>query len=317
MEAGEHAGVPSAVRRSSGSQASGEDDSHDVLAMMRTIFPLELPALADRYECGATLGEGRFSRVLCAHRKGCAGDAARHEYALKEIALSVLEEDEEAREMLEAEVAALRRAAEHAELHTRVVRLHEVICTEADMWLVMDRVVGDELFNVVERDGPLAPPVVCALMGQLTGALERLHAIGVVHRDIKPENLMVEGVRGGRNVAADLTAVRLVLIDFGYAAIVDDVDGAASLSGVAGSPEYAAPEVLSWLEAEIGGDEANATPYGPVCDVWSCGVTAYVLLCAALPCVPAPSLGDLRLGISHGDPALARGVTPSPPHRQA
>lgn len=64
------------------------------------------------------------------------------------------------------------------------------------------------------------------------------------------------------------------------------------LSGVAGSPEYAAPEVLSWLEVEA--DESGTLEgewYDAGCDVWSVGVTAHVLLSAELP-FELPEDGD-------------------------
>ena len=61
-------------------------------------------------------------------------------------------------------------------------------------------------------------------------------------------------------------------------------DAPTELRGVAGSPEYAAPEVLSWLEAEADETgEVEGEPYDARCDVWSVGVTAHVLLCVELP----------------------------------
>eukprot|EP00966_Prymnesium_polylepis_P248023 5734952-Prymnesium_polylepis.1 len=105
-------------------------------------------------------------------------------------------------------------------------------------------------------------------MQQLLSALAALHELGIVHRhaagtqpspvasssaaghlshthaercrvtararrDIKPENLMVSGLE-------DPNALRLTLIDFGYA---DVKSGGENLERLAGSPEYAAPEV--------------------------------------------------------------------------
>jgi serine/threonine protein kinase len=114
-------------------------------------------------------------------------------------------------------------------------------------------------------------------MRQLLLALESLAKLGVVHRDVKPENLMVTEASASEGATGQLT-----LIDFGYAALLDGAGG--MLEGVAGSPEYAAPEVLSWLEVEA--DETGTVEgehYGAGCDIWSVGVTAHVLLCAELP----------------------------------
>jgi serine/threonine protein kinase len=147
------------------------------------------------------------------------------------------------------------------------------------VWLAMERVPGRELFEMVEEKGALAAATVASLMRQLLTALEALARLGVVHRDVKPENIMVSEGDG----AGD--GHRLTLIDFGYAAIVGGEEGApATLTGVAGSPEYAAPEVLSWLEVEA--DDTGTVvgePYDAKCDVWSVGVTAHVLVCAELP----------------------------------
>ena len=217
--------------------------------------------------------------------------------------MCTLEEDDEALEMLEAEVLALRRAAgtEH------VVRLHEVVAAADAVFLAMERVPGRELFELVEERGALDAPLVRGLIRQLLTALAALATLGVVHRDVKPENLMITEAEAG-------AAPRITLIDFGYAAILGSgaepaaaPNGAAAspaaanggeggaaagnggaahglLSGVAGSPEYAAPEVLSWLEVEA--DESGTVEgewYDAGCDVWSVGVTAHVLLSAELP----------------------------------
>ena len=73
-----------------------------------------LQDLADRYELGSLLGEGRFSKVWRATPTSADTAVSSTPVALKEIALDVLEDDEEAFEMLEAEVDALRHAAKVA-----------------------------------------------------------------------------------------------------------------------------------------------------------------------------------------------------------
>lgn len=227
--------------------------------------------LEQHYTVGEVIGEGRFSKVYAGMRT-----KDESQVALKEIDQNALEEDEEALEMLEAEVIALRRASDAA----HVVKLHEVVAADEAVWLCMERVPGRELFDLVEQKGALPNEFVCTLMKQLLTALEALERVGVVHRDVKPENMMVS--------ESDDGPPRLTLIDFGYAAVLSsggvEAGGGEKLSGVAGSPEYAAPEVLSWLEVEA--DETGTAvgePYDAGCDVWSVGVTAHVLLSAELP----------------------------------
>jgi serine/threonine protein kinase len=128
----------------------------------------------------------------------------------------------------------------------------------------LEGVARDRLARVIE-DGEAWLPVEPALA-----------EVGLVHRDVNPENIMVSEEETERP--------HLTLIDFGYAALLGGGDAPNELTGVAGSPEYAAPEVLSWIAVEAGdAGEEEGEPYDAGCDVWSVGVTAYVLLCAELP----------------------------------
>ncbi|THG14715.1 hypothetical protein TEA_015646 [Camellia sinensis var. sinensis] len=87
--------------------------------------------------------------------------------------------------------------------------------------------------------------------------VECCHLHMVVHRDLKPENLLLNSEHN------------LKIADFGLSNIMRD---GHFLKTSCGSPNYAAPEVIS--------DRLYA---GPEVDVWSCGVTLYALLCGRLP----------------------------------
>ena len=215
--------------------------------------------VADRYTVGDMLGEGRFSQVFAASR-------GKTQVALKAVDMATLEEDEEAVEALVQEVTALRRAYAASKGH--VPKVHEVLQTADTVYVVMDQVRGCELFEMLEQ-GPLSESSARRLIAQLLSALCSLHKHHVVHRDVKPENLMVCDVD-------DPAKCRLVMIDFGYAAIGSSSSSSEALEGLAGSPEYAAPEVLTWLDGD-------GETYDRSCDMWSVGVTAYVLLCGELP----------------------------------
>lgn len=79
----------------------------------------------------------------------------------------------------------------------------------------------------------------------------------MVHRDLKPENLLLDG------------ELNIKLIDFGLANAMKD---SQALSTACGSPNYAAPEVISGQS--YGGQEV---------DIWSCGVILYAMVCGSLP----------------------------------
>ena len=261
------------------------------------VIDRKIAEISERYELGDMLGEGRFSKVFSATR-------GRAHFALKEMDMATLEEDEEAVEALVQETTALRKAYAASSKH--VPKLHEVVQVGEDtLYVVMDQVRGCELFEMLEG-GSLSESSARRLIAQLLSALSGLHRHHVVHRDVKPENLMVSDID-------DPSKCRLVVIDFGYAACEapgPSADGEEQgLTMLAGSPEYAAPEVLAWLDGE--GD-----PYTKACDMWSVGVTAYVLLVGELP-YELPGEGDLERHVRETPPNFSQEVWSSSPEMAA
>lgn len=108
---------------------------------------------------------------------------------------------------------------------------------------------GIELFELIQSSGALGEALGRQLLRQLLSTLSALHGMGLVHRDIKPENLLVSRLGG------DGRMPRLKLIDFGFSTI--EYERSDGLRGLAGSPEYSAPEVLSWLKAEVSPDKVH------------------------------------------------------------
>jgi len=79
-----------------------------------------------------------------------------------------------------------------------------------------------------------------------------------VHRDLKPENLIYESSNASSN---------LKIIDFGTSRKFDNDQ---KMTKRLGTPYYIAPEVLE-------------QKYDNKCDIWSCGVIMYILLCGYPP----------------------------------
>ncbi|MEU1167196.1 protein kinase, partial [Streptomyces sp. NPDC005921] len=149
----------------------------------------------------------------------------------------------------------LREARATARIdHPNVVRVYDVVDEGERLWIVMELVHGRSLEWIMAEEGALSPRAAARIGLGLVAALRQVHAGGVLHRDIKPGNVLVES-----------TAGRVVLTDFGIAAI-QDAKALTMVGMLVGSPDYMAPERIS------------GRPQGPPSDVWSLGAT----LCAAL-----------------------------------
>eukprot|EP00771_Trimastix_marina_P002635 gnl/Trimastix_PCT/3778.p1 GENE.gnl/Trimastix_PCT/3778~~gnl/Trimastix_PCT/3778.p1 ORF type:complete len:595 (-),score=111.67 gnl/Trimastix_PCT/3778:766-2427(-) len=121
----------------------------------------------------------------------------------------------------------------------------------------MELVPGGELFNFIIKRGKLSEDYARRFFQQIISGVEYCHKHTVVHRDLKPENLLLDA------------QLNVKIADFGLSNMMWDGD---FLTTSCGSPNYAAPEVIS-----------GKMYAGPGVDVWSCGVILYALLCARLP----------------------------------
>ena len=116
---------------------------------------------------------------------------------------------------------------------------------------------GGELFDYLVKHGKMAEPKARRFFQQIVCAVEYCHRHKIVHRDLKPENLLLDN------------ELNVKIADFGLSNIMTDGN---FLKTSCGSPNYAAPEVIS-----------GKLYAGPEVDVWSCGVILYVLLVGRLP----------------------------------
>lgn len=137
---------------------------------------------------------------------------------------------------------AQARARLERELHTlsRIRNDRVAAVIDADVfgerpYLVTRYVAGPPLDEVVADQGPLQGEDLVRLARGLVGAVEAIHAVGVVHRDLKPGNVLMED------------DAEPVVIDFGIAHVADDVR-LTSAGLVMGTPGYLSPEVVEGAE---------------------------------------------------------------------
>jgi serine/threonine-protein kinase SRK2 len=143
--------------------------------------------------------------------------------------------------------------------HPNIIRFVECLLTPTHLAIVMEYAAGGELFERICSKGRFGEDEARFFFQQLISGLEYCHHHGVAHRDLKLENTLIDGS----------PTPRLKICDFGYSkhSLID-----SEPKSTVGTPAYIAPEVLSHKAYD-----------GKAADVWSCGVTLYVMVVGAYP----------------------------------
>ncbi|CUM68257.1 uncharacterized protein PRCAT00005978001 [Priceomyces carsonii] len=198
-----------------------------------------------KYHVLKTLGEGSFGKVKLAEHS-----ITRQKVALKIINRKTLaKSDMQGR--VEREISYLRLLR-----HPHIIKLYDVIKSKDEIIMVIEY-AGKELFDYIVQRGRMPEDEARRFFQQIISAVEYCHRHKIVHRDLKPENLLLDD------------NLNVKIADFGLSNIMTDGN---FLKTSCGSPNYAAPEVIS-----------GKLYAGPEVDVWSSGVILYVMLCGRLP----------------------------------
>ncbi|XP_009767128.1 serine/threonine-protein kinase SAPK2-like isoform X5 [Nicotiana tabacum] len=153
-----------------------------------------------------------------------------------------------------------REIVNHRSLrHPNIIKFKEVFLTPTHLAIVMEYAAGGELFERICNAGRFSEDEARFFFQQLISGVSYCHSMQICHRDLKLENTLLDGS----------STPRLKICDFGYSK--SSVLHSQPKSTV-GTPAYIAPEVLSRKEYD-----------GKTADVWSCGVTLYVMLVGAYP----------------------------------
>ncbi|XP_050375558.1 serine/threonine-protein kinase SRK2A isoform X1 [Argentina anserina] len=231
----------------------------------------------DKYELVKDIGSGNFGVARLMRNK-----ETKELVAMKYIDRGLKIDENVAREIIN-----------HRSLrHPNIIRFREVVLTPTHLAIVMEYAAGGELFERICNAGRFSEDEVSSpsftwdslltpshfamsrpdciyrvlifsqaryFFQQLISGVSYCHSLQICHRDLKLENTLLDGS----------PAPRLKICDFGYSK--------SSLlhsrpKSTVGTPAYIAPEVLSRREYD-----------GKLADVWSCGVTLYVMLVGAYP----------------------------------
>jgi len=228
--------------------------------------------VADRFRLVRPLGKGGMGAVWVAHHTGLDTECA-----VKFI-------HEEAARSPELRARFEREARSAAQLRSpHVVQILDHGVWEGTPYIAMELLEGEDLSKRLRRRRPraLEPREVVAIAAQVSRALTRAHAAGLVHRDLKPANIFL--------VRDDDREIAKVL-DFGVAKSTSvgtsmSTDGDTKTGAILGTPFYMSPE-----QARGNRDVDHRA------DLWALAVVVYQCLTGKLP-FRSDALGDLLVKI--------------------
>jgi serine/threonine-protein kinase len=256
-EAGDDTGLRTEVQqllaahRASGDflERAAQPDAAPVLRGAWDASPPAAPVHVGPFRIVREIGRGGMGAVFLAER-----DDAQFE---QRVALKIVR-GLGADELLVRRFRAERRILARLE-HRHIARLLDGGVTEdGTPWFAMEFVEGERLDRWCDARA-LNVDARLALFEDACEAVQYAHRQLVVHRDLKPSNIMVTA--GGE----------LKLLDFGIAKLLGADDAEATQTGLAMTPQYAAPE------------QVRGEPVSTATDVYALGVLLYELLTGTRP----------------------------------
>lgn len=162
----------------------------------------------------------------------------------------------------------LKEAKNTAKLdHPGIVKIHDIFEENNTAYYVMDYIEGENLNEMVKRNGPLSETKAVEYVRKVGEALDYIHSCNMTHFDVKPANIVVRK-------SDDMP----MLIDFGLSKQYDIYGDVTStlLQGV--SHGYSPIELYN---------SGSIISFSPQTDVYSLGATLYYLITGKVP--PAAS----------------------------
>lgn len=206
--------------------------------------------LEDTYTISKQLGEGSFGSVYLGVNK-----LTKEQRAIKKLKKPKGYDKYKVSDEIKKEIDILKKLD-----HQNIMKIYEFYENDEEFALVTELCEGGELFDTILAKKYLEEVDAAIIMFQLFGAIAYCHSQNIMHRDLKTENILLETKKKNGYY-------KIKLIDFGIAKILEKGEFETSLSGTC---FYIAPEVI----------QKN---YDKRCDLWSCGVILYILLCGQLP----------------------------------
>jgi serine/threonine-protein kinase len=179
--------------------------------------------MVGRYRVLRLLGEGGMARVFVAE------DAAVGRQVAIKALLPEFSAHKSVLERFMNEAKAMGRIS-----HPGIVDVFDVMMgPTGELCIIMELLSGLTLREQLWKHGPFPVATALPLMSQLADCLAAAHNQRVVHRDLKPENVFV---------VQDATGMRIKVLDFGIAKVMDADNVKTATTAQMGTATYMAPE---------------------------------------------------------------------------
>jgi serine/threonine-protein kinase len=228
--------------------------------------------IGDRYRLLQPIAEGLQSAVF----------KAEHVRMGKALCVKILRGPHARDPEFAARLRTLARAVSRlSHPHTIAVFDFGELEENEGFYVAMEYLHGENLREVLRREGRLPEARAAAIGEQLLGALGEAHAAGIFHRDVKPANVMLLHHRDGGDFVK--------LLDFGIA----EIEGQGPGGGL-GTPTYLSPE------------QARGATSDARSDLYSLGVMLYEMVAGRPPFQAANPMAALSAHQSEEPAPLAR-----------
>lgn len=173
-----------------------------------------------------------ITRVLKEGGQGAVYEAVGDDgkvYAIKEMIdrFDTVQDRDDALDRFDKEALILQQLS-----HPRIPRIYAHYQDEGRHYLTMDFVYGEDLEELINREGALPERQVLEWADQISDVLSYLHDNGLIYRDVKPSNIMIDQQDGGIKV-----------VDFGIAKVLQSAARGTQI----GTPGYSPPEQYQGL----------------------------------------------------------------------
>jgi calcium-dependent protein kinase len=148
-----------------------------------------------------------------------------------------------------------------------VVQIYEVLEDAKALYIVMEKVEGMDLFEMLEQGDKVTVEMARDILRQLLQSMLHLHAHNAVHKDLTLENVMIDiSPKSSKSPSSSPGSVKVIDFD----TLEEWAPNSPKAKDVLGTDQYIA-------------QEAYAGKYTPLSDIFAVGVIAYRLLTGEFP----------------------------------